>query len=107
MAGIFLGWLWWLCRHDSAIPFLPSAASLQWILYPTPPQATPHRKAVVSAVFRRAFILTAPTSTAKLSVRVFKSGALSLNGQRVPALALTGQDWKNLRTLDVSKLLRA
>src|SRR5882762_4255803 len=86
MAGVFigLGWLWWLCRHDGIIPFLPSPASSQWILYPTPPQTTPHRKAVVSAVFRRAFTLTAPSSTAKLSVRVFKSGALSLNGQPVP-----------------------
>ena len=82
-AAILLGsgWLWWLCRYDSSIPFLPDAGSAEWIIYPKPPDTTPHDAMPFWAVFRRSFTLTAAPATAKLSARVFKQGMVRINGR--------------------------
>ncbi len=96
------GWLWWLCRYDSGIPFLPEAGSAQWIVYPKPPDTTPHGAMPFSAVFRRSFTLTAAPATAKLSARAFKQGKVSINGQPVDSLVLGEKDWKLPKSSEVA-----
>jgi tetratricopeptide (TPR) repeat protein len=107
-AAILLGsgWLWWLCRYDNGIPFLPAAGSAEWIVYPKPPDTTPHGAMPFWAVFRRSFTLTSAPATAKLSVRVFKQGMVRINGRVVDNFLLRGQDWKTCHTSDVTKFLQ-
>jgi tetratricopeptide (TPR) repeat protein len=107
--GLFLcaAFLWWLCRWDNQIPFLPAARPAEWIVYPRPPDTLPHQAAPVVAVFRRAFELPTAPSSVKLSVRAFKEGKVSLNGQPVEALRLTPQDWKQVRACEAAKFLHA
>jgi len=108
-AAILLGsgWLWWLCRLDSSIPFLPAGGSAEWIVYPIPPDTTPHGAVPFWAVFRRTFTLTAVPATAELSVRVFKQGTVRINGRVVDKLVLDGQDWKRRHTSEVAAFLHA
>ena len=109
LAAIILlgcGWLWWLCRYDSGIPFLPGAGSAQWIVYPKPPDATPHGAMPIWAVFHRSFTLTAVPTTAKLSARAFKQGVVRINGQLVDSLVLREADWKRPHTSDVARFLK-
>jgi tetratricopeptide (TPR) repeat protein len=100
------GWLWWLCRYDCSIPFLPDAGSAEWIVYPRPPDATPHGAIPFWAVFRRSFTLTAAPATAKLSVRTFKQGMVRINGQLVDSLVLREADWKRRHTSEVATFLK-
>jgi hypothetical protein len=101
------GYLWWLCRHDSHIPFLPEAGSAEWIVYPKPPDTTPHLAMPFGAVFRRSFTLTAAPASARLSVRAFKQGVVCINGRPLESVLLREQDWKRRRRSDVAGLLRA
>src|ERR1039458_7803173 len=101
------GWLWWLCQHDSGIPFLPDAGSAQWMLYPKPPDATPHGAMPLWAVFHRSFTLTAVPTTAKLSARAFKQGMVRINGQLVDSLVLREADWKRSHSSEVARFLKA
>jgi tetratricopeptide (TPR) repeat protein len=101
------GWLWWLCRHDSSVPFLPDGGLAQWIVYPKPPDTTPRRVLPIWAVFRRSFTLTAAPATAQLSLRAFQHGEVRINGRVVDQMLLDGRDWKSLRTTDVVTFLKA
>src|ERR1039457_3466268 len=101
------GWLWWLCQYDSGIPFLPGAGSAQWMLYPKPPDATPHGAMPLWAVFHRSFTLTAVPTTAKLSARAFKQGMVRINGQLVDSLVLREADWKRSHSSEVALFLKA
>jgi tetratricopeptide (TPR) repeat protein len=109
VAAILLGCggLWWLCRYDSGIPFLPAAGPAEWIVYPKPPDTSPHGAMPFWAVFRRSFTLTAAPATAKLSVRAFKQGMVRINGQPVDSLALGEAHWKRRHTIEVAKFLKA
>src|SRR5512137_2331086 len=75
------GWLWWICWHDSSVPFLP-------------------------AFFRREFTLAARPSRAIISSRLFKEGFASINGLAVPELESREKDWKSSRTANVSGWFR-
>jgi hypothetical protein len=101
------GWLWWLCRYDGGIPFLLAAGPAEWIVYPKPPDATPHNAMPFWAVFRRSLTLTAAPATAKLSVRAFKQGMVRINGQLVDSLVLREADWKRRHTSEVARFLKA
>ena len=110
LAAIILlgcGWLWWLCRYDSGIPFLPGAGSAQWIVYPKPPDATPHGAMPIWAVFHRSFRVTAVPTAAKLSARAFKQGVVRINGQLVDSLVLREADWKTRQASEVARFLKA
>jgi len=100
------GWFWWLSRHDNNVPFLSKAGPAEWIVYPKPPDTTPHGAMDCSAVFRRSFTVASVPSTATLSARTFRQGRVIINGQPVDSLRLTERDWKNPRTVDVIKYLR-
>jgi tetratricopeptide (TPR) repeat protein len=101
------GWLWWKCRHDSTIPFLPVKSSAQWIVYPKPPDTIPRHAAALPATFTRSFSLTAMPATARLSVRAFKEGTVRINGRLVPGLTLSEQNWKTVHAIDTAGLLQA
>ncbi|HOC56794.1 MAG TPA: tetratricopeptide repeat protein [Verrucomicrobiota bacterium] len=101
------GWVWWLCRHDHSIPFLPQAGAAEWIVYPKPPDTVPHGAAPLWAEFRRSFVLAAKPAAATLSVRAFKQGTVRVNGQPVDDLPLREQDWKSRHASDVSRFLKA
>jgi tetratricopeptide (TPR) repeat protein len=101
------GWLWWLCQYDSDIPFLPDAGSAQWIVYPKPPDATPHGAMPFWAVFHRSFTLPSAPGTATLSARAFKQGLVRINGQPVDSLVLREADWKRSHTSEVARFLKA
>ena len=100
------GWLWWLCRHDCSIPFLPGGGSAEWILYPKPPDAHMHKAMPVWAVFQQSFTLAAIPARADLTVRAFKEGVVRINGRAVDDLVLREQDWKSAQTLGVQRLLQ-
>lgn len=99
-------WLWWICERDNGIPFLPQSAQANWILYPKPLDSIPHSVAPIFAVFKKSFKLEHLPSSATVSVRCFKAGTVTLNGQRVPNLSLDGNDWKKARTVSATELLR-
>ena len=110
IAGALLlgcGWVWRLCQYDSGYPFLPRLGPAEWIVYPKPPDATPHNATPFWAVFRRSFKLEALPPAATLSVRAFKQGAVHINGRPVDKLPLREQDWKARHTIEVSQFLRA
>lgn len=101
------GWVWWQCRHDHRIPFLPQAGAAEWIVYPKPPDTTPHGATPLWAEFRRSFALAAKPAVATLSVRAFKQGTVRINGQPVDDLPLREQDWKSRHASEVSRFLKA
>jgi tetratricopeptide (TPR) repeat protein len=98
-------WLWWRCEHDSAIAFLPQSSGAYWILYPKPLDSSPHRVAPISTVFNHSFRVDRAPSNASISLRCFRSGNVSINGQAVPNLNLDSH-WKKLRTVEIGNLLR-
>jgi tetratricopeptide (TPR) repeat protein len=100
------GWFWWLSRYDNDVPFLAKAGPAEWIVYPKPPDTTPHGAMQCSAVFRRSFAVANLPPTAALSVRAFRQGRVAINGETVDSLHLTEHDWKSTRTVDVAKYLR-
>jgi tetratricopeptide (TPR) repeat protein len=99
-------WLWWKCEHDSAISFLPQSSGAYWILYPKPLDSFPHRVAPISTVFNHSFRVDRAPSNASISLRCFRSGNVSINGQAVPNLTLDSREWKKRRTVEIEKLLR-
>src|SRR5439155_1057615 len=78
-AAAVLGWFWWLCERDPAIPFLPQRAPAEWIVYPAAPDTEPHSTVELSTEFRRTFALPAAPSKATLSVRAFKACDIRIN----------------------------
>ncbi len=110
IAGILLlggGWVWWLCQHDAGIPFLPRKGPAEWIVYPKPPDTTPHSAVPFWAEFRRSFTLAAAPATAALEVRTFRAGAVRLNGHVLEGLPLDRPDWKTGSATEVSRFLKA
>jgi len=99
-------WLWWLCEHDNGISFLPQNSGAYWILYPKPLDSLPHPVAPIATVFKSSFRVNRAPSSASVSLRCFKSGSVTINGQTVPNLTLDGRDWKKRQTVGIEKLLK-
>lgn len=108
IAGVLLavGSLWWLCDGDSKIPFLPSSGRAEWIVCPMAPDAVEHDAAKVFAQFRRTVRLEETHAGARLRVRAFREGLVSINGRVVNEIELGEHDWKRIRKSDVSKYLK-
>jgi len=109
VAAVLLGagWVWWLCRWDDSIPFLPAERGGQWIVYPKPPDTTPHPAIALWAHFRHSFTLAATPTHADLLVRTFRQGTVRVNGRLVDEVVLGEKDWKRARTCDVASYLKA
>jgi Flp pilus assembly protein TadD len=99
-------WLWWTCERDTRTPFLPQSSGAYWILYPKPLDSMPHGVAPITTVFKSSFRVDRAPSSASISLRCFRFGAVSINGQTVPNLLLDGRDWKKRQTVGIEKLLR-
>jgi tetratricopeptide (TPR) repeat protein len=109
IAGVLVcaGAFWWIARHDESTPFLPAAGPADWIVYPNPPDTTPHPAMYTWAVFRRSFTVPRVPSTAILTVRAFRQGAVVINGHTLTNLHLSDEAWKQPHRVDVAERLRA
>ena len=97
--------LWWKCRFDQAINFLPGDSRAEWIIFPAPIDAGSHRIAMLDATFRRTFSLEKEPQAARLLVRAAKRLELKINGEAVQILPT--RNWKELSTVDVQNYLRS
>jgi Flp pilus assembly protein TadD len=103
-AAAALAGLWWKCRFDPAINFLPSDSRAEWILFPAPVEAGAHRIAMIDTNFRRQFQLTSSTKSAHVEIRAARRAELKINGKAIEIPA-TG-NWKNINGVDVSGFLQ-
>jgi Flp pilus assembly protein TadD len=104
-AIVACGWLAWKCGRDPKINFLPGDGRAEWILFPTAVDARTHPVATMDASFRRTFTLDSQPGSARLLVRAAKRIELKMNGESVETVP--ARNWKQVSTLDVSKILRA
>ena len=104
-AVVAIAMLWWKCRFDPTINFLPTDSRAEWILFPAPIEAGAHRIAVIDTTFRREFQLTALPMSAHAQLRAARRAELKINGRTVelPATA----NWKNVDAADVSGFLQS
>ena len=92
-------------RCDSS-PFFVHAAPAEWITYPSAP--VPLRpQAELEAIFTRRLVLETAPTRAQLALRLYRTGALTINGAPVPFAESDGASWKSQREADVAALLRA
>lgn len=104
-AVIAIGWLDWKCDQDPKINFLPREGQCRWIVFPAAIDARSHPVAWLDTVFRRTFTLDSQPKTASVKFRAAKRLALKINGANVPPIS--GSNWKQISSLDVSGFLRA
>ncbi len=100
-----VGWLCWLATRNKEVPFLVESGPAAWIVYPTPPNPSPYLDLEQTTVFRRTFLLEQVPETALVQVRAFTSCKVLVNQEPAGTMA-ADQDWKQLHTLDVSRLLK-
>jgi tetratricopeptide (TPR) repeat protein len=106
MAVMLLGRVWWLRDHDSRIAFLDRRPPAEWIVFPKPPDGQVHPTVELSALFGYTFVLNGAPKEAKLNIRAFRHGTVTLNGAALQA-AVSGADWKQPTVLEVGNALRA
>ncbi len=106
--GAILGaifFLWWNCSSNDSINFLSKHRGADWIVYPTPPDASAHWMAELSGEFRRVFVMSDVPSSATATFCAFKHCKIIVNGQ---SISTDGEsNWKRPKRIDVSKYLRA
>jgi hypothetical protein len=77
------------CPRD--IAFLAADGTAQWIVYPTPFNPVARPAVELDATFRKSFTVTSPEPHAALSVRMFRTGVVTVNGEPLaPASSLHG-----------------
>ncbi len=96
--------LWWKCRFDPAINFLPSDSGAEWIVFPSPIQAGAHKIAILDATFRREFQIANLPKLTPLEIRAARRVELKING--TPIEVGTPRNWKDVATLDVAGFLQ-
>ena len=89
------------CYFRNDIYFLAERAPACWIIYPVPGFGGIRPGVALDAVFRRSFSLASVPAAAKLDLRAFRSGTVSLNGKAVPA-ELDADHWKAGASRDVA-----
>jgi Flp pilus assembly protein TadD len=97
--------LWWKCKYDPEINFLPGDGRAEWILFPTAVNARSHPVAMMDATFRRTFALEATPKSARLEVRAAKRLELKINGETVQISA--ARNWKEISRVAVQNFLRS
>jgi tetratricopeptide (TPR) repeat protein len=102
-----LGLLGWQATRSDDAAFLAREAPAEWILYPGVPGFGVRARATLSATFTKSFELAAKPETARLRVRMHRTGELLVNGRAVPLQGGDGRRWKQAREGDVASLLRA
>jgi len=97
--------LWWKCRFDPAINFLPSDRRAAWIVFPSPIQAGAHRIATLDTTFRREFQIAGLPKSAELEIRAARRIALKINGR--PVDFTPPSNWKSVVSLDAVSFLQS
>jgi tetratricopeptide (TPR) repeat protein len=103
-AAIAVAALWWKCRLDPTISFLPADSRAAWIVFPVPVQAGAHRIATLDAVFRRQFQLNNLPVSAQLRFKAARRLELKINGRSIDAG--TPNNWKSIAAVDVLGFLQ-
>ena len=101
-------WLAWQAIVSPDVPFFTARAPAEWLIAPASPMAVAQRARDEIVEFRGRFALAAAPGSARLRVRMYRSGSVELNGASVDGLSTAlGGDWKATRERDVATLLRA
>jgi len=96
--------LWWKCRFDPAINFLPTDSRAEWILFPAPVEAGAHRIATINTTFRREFRLENSPKSAHVQIRAARRVELKINDKPIEIPATS--NWKNTNDIEVSGFLQ-
>jgi len=101
-------WLAWQAVVSPDVPFLTARSPAEWLIAPASPYSVAQHARDEIVEFRGRFALAAVPRSARLRVRVYRSGSVELNGASVDGLSTPpGGDWKATRERDVAPLLRA
>jgi tetratricopeptide (TPR) repeat protein len=106
-AVVVLAWLWWICTFDPAIPFLTRRAPAEWIVYPSPADLMTRPGVELACEFRRSFSLPSVPAVARLRIRAFRHGEITVNGTPIPCPIAFDRNWKQVEVCDVAAALRA
>jgi len=103
-AALTIAALWWKCRFDPTINFLPSDHRAEWIVFPTPLDAGAHTITTLDTVFRKEVELPERAKSAQLQLRAARRVELKINGKIVEIG--TPKNWKDFVTADVTSFLQ-
>ena len=96
--------LWWKCRSDPAINFLPADNQAEWIIFPTPVDAGAHKIAMLDTTFQREFEIATPPKLAELQIRAARRVELRVNDK--PVDIPPSGNWKKPSTINVTPFLQ-
>ena len=99
-AGVGMGALAWVARHDPTINFLPQDGRAEWIVFPTAVDARAYWFADLDATFRREFMLANQPRTARLRIRAMRRAELRING--VASAFRSDRNWKEITNIDIA-----
>jgi tetratricopeptide (TPR) repeat protein len=100
-----VAWLCWIAIRDPAVAVLMPSSSGQWIIFPKPPDTTPHKAVDMTAVFKRTFNLTQKPRSATLSIKSFKEAIVFVNDHRLSFPDLNTSSWKKSKSIDAADYL--
>ena len=106
-AAAAFGLLGWQATRSDDVPFLAAAAPAEWILYPHARSYGIRPRVELSTTFVKSFELAEQPRTARLRVRMHRTGELRVNGRSVRLEDVGGRHWKRVRQGDVASLLHA
>src|SRR5262249_9984271 len=82
--GLAVALLAWIVRTDPATNYLPHHREAEWIVFPTPVDATARWSASLDATFRREFMLLHRPASARLSLRAMRCADMTMHGALIP-----------------------
>jgi hypothetical protein len=101
-------WLAWQAIVSPDVPFFTARAPAEWLIAPASPVTVARSARDEIVEFRGRFALAAVPGSARLRVRMYRSGSVELNGASVEGLSTApGENWKAIHERDVAALLRA
>ena len=99
--------LFWLTSRDSKTAMLASSDLGQWIIFPKPPDTTPHKAVPITALFQRSFHVDHQPASAVITLRAFRQAALIVNNRPLLLQQLSDSNWKRELSIDVTSELKA
>jgi 4-amino-4-deoxy-L-arabinose transferase-like glycosyltransferase len=105
--ALALGHLARKATRDPDVPYLPGSTPAEWITFPRAPSTFIHPRVELETTFSRVFHRADPPRAARLRIRFFRNGAVSINGRPVEILPPAGENWKIERTAGIEQLLQA
>ena len=102
--GLAVALLAWIVRTDPATNYLPHHREAEWIVFPTPVDATARWSASLDATFRREFMLLHRPASARLSLRAMRRADVKINGVLIQLPQ--NRNWKNFSEVSITEQLR-